>query len=293
MKTNKDMTSIGISAKSLFRYQGGKQGSCNLLADLLPSSFGAYFELMVGALSIYLAVHKKGFRGPAFLGDYNPEITNVHMTVKRCPSGFLTEYAVHAANDSKTYFDKVRDADASGWSSMRRAARTVYLAKAGFCGLLRTKPDGRFAVHYGDGKQGRVRLDPAVVHLVAKALWSATIIHADFGWVEPLARKGDLVVVDPPYANTNDRYTAVGFGVNDQQRLAALCRNLDERGVFLLQTNSDCPFIRDIYQGFRFITVPPRPSLCCNGTSKQPGGEVVITNFESSAEAVKAFNPAA
>jgi DNA adenine methylase len=221
----------------------------------------------------------RGFRGPAFLGDQNPEIANVHLVVKTNPNGFLKEYSAHALNNSKAYFGQVRDADASGWSPAARAARTVYLAKACYCGLLKTRRDGKVSVTYGDGRPGNVRLDPARVHATAKAFWSATICYADFEWVAPLARKGDFVVADPPYAESNDRYTAAGFGPDDQRRLAAMCRILDERGVFFLQTNSDCPLIRELYRQYHLIAVPPRPSLRCDGTSRQPIGELVITNY--------------
>jgi DNA adenine methylase len=251
----------------------------------MPRSFKAYFEPFIGAASVYLEVWNRGFRGPAFLGDYNPEIVNIHMAVKSSPSWFLREYAVHAAKDSKAYFEALRDADASGWTPARRAARTVYLAKAGYCGLLRTRPDGRFSAHYGDGKPGRARLDAAKVLIAAKALWSATICHADFEWIGPLARKGDLVFLDPPYFGTNDRFTANGFGTDDQRRLAGFCRGLDERGVLFLQTNSDCGFVRELYGRFRLVAVPPRPSFCCDGTSRQPVGEVIIANYEPKAKA--------
>jgi len=58
-----------------------------------------------------------------------------------------------------------------------------------------------------------------------------------------------------------------------------MCQSLDERGASFLQTNSDCSLIRELYQQYHLITVPPRPSLRCDGTSRQPIGELFITNY--------------
>ena len=286
MKPTNDTTSIDISAEAFFRYQGGKQASCVSLVDLMPKQFGAYFEPFLGAASLYFELRNRGFRGPALLGDYNPEIVTVYLAIKSDLAGFLKHYDAHAANDSKAYFEVLRDSDVKGWSLARRAARTVYLAKACYCGLLRTKPDGKFSVHYGDGKACRVRLDPAKVRLASQALWSATICHADFEWIAPLVRKGDLVVADPPYVLTNDRYTAAGFGVEDQHRLARMCQMLTERGAFFLQINSNCGFVRELYGQYRLTEVPPRTAFSCDGKSKQPMGELIITNYDPALGAV-------
>lgn len=279
------MGTIGTEAKPLFRYQGGKIKKRRRYVDLSPSSFRSYFEPFLGCSAIYFELWNRGFRGPTFLSDFNLDIVCSHLTVKSQPMTFFNEYAAMADNDSKDFFRQIRDMDVSSWPPARRAARTVYLAKAAYCGLLHTKRDGSLSASYGDGLKCNVRMDYSKISVASTALWSATICHADFGWIDSLVRQDDFVFLDPPYHSTGDGYTATGFSIDDQVRLERLCRRINERGGFFLQTNSDCPFIRDAYKGFHLITVPPRGSLHCDGTRRHPMGVVIISNYDPSAAA--------
>lgn len=207
-------------AESLFRYMGGKRRMRRLLVDLMKKSFNAYFEPFIGAANLYLELWNRGFRGPAFLGDFNPEVANVHLAVKTNPSGFLKEYSAHALNDSKAYFCQVRDADLSGWSSAARAARTVFGTLTGLrpqeLRLVRRpniiKDDqGRQYVHIEQHKtsaSARVHL-PRTVPLSAEA---AEIL------VRQLAKHPTSEFV---FLNEDGKpYTAVGL----RQRLQRWCR---------------------------------------------------------------------
>ena len=272
-------------ARSLFRYQGGKQRLSGRIVSLFPVGIRRYFEPFIGAGSVYLELHNSGFRGPSFLGDWNLEVVNVHRAVAADPAAFEQAYARHVERHSREHFYHMRDQDISGLTPVERAARTVYLAKAAYHGLLRVNGQGQVVSTYGTGELSRVLLDGERIRKAGEAFRKAEIWHADFGWVKSMAEEGDLVFLDPPYAGTNDCYTADGFGTDDQHRLAGLCRNLNERGTLFMQTNSDCGFVRNLYGQFHLIVVPPRPSLSCNGTSKQPVGEVIIANYELKAKA--------
>lgn len=272
-------------ARALFRYQGGKQRLCGRIAGLFPLGARRYFEPFIGAGSVYLEFRNSGFRGPAFLGDWNLDVVNVHRAVADDPTAFEQAYARHVELHGREHFYHLRGQDASQWAPVERAARTVYLAKAAYHGLLRVNGQGQTVSTYGTGELSRVLLDGDRIRKASEAFRKAEIWHADFGWVKSMAEEGDLVFLDPPYVNTNDRYTADGFGLDDQHRLAGLCRKLDERGVLFMQTNSDCGFIRDLYGQFHVAAVPPRPSLSCDGTSRQPMGEVIIANYEPEAKA--------
>ena len=74
------------------------------------------------------------------------------------------------------------------------------------------------------------------------------------------AEKGDFVYFDPPYdpvtptANFTS-YSADGFGPDDQRTLAETARELVARGCKVMLSNSDTPFIRSIYKGFKIATV--------------------------------------
>jgi DNA adenine methylase len=272
--------------RALFRYQGGKQDLCGPLVDRFPSGIRRYFEPFLGAGSVFLDLHSRGFRGPAFLSDGNPEIANAHQVVASDPDAFGRAYRVHVDGHCRDYFYWLRDQDASGWTSVERAARTVYLVKAAFHGLYRVNGEGRVVSTYGTGELHRVALEGGRIRAVSAAFRGADIRHGDFGWVEAMAEAGDLVFLDPPYVGGNVAYCAAGFGEEDQRRLRRLCDVLHARGAFFLQTNSDRPFVRELYRDFHLLAVPPATAIGRGDAGKQPVGEVVIMNFEPGAGAV-------
>jgi hypothetical protein len=74
------------------------------------------------------------------------------------------------------------------------------------------------------------------------------------------ARRGDFIYLDPPYhprSATADftSYTQRGFDVTDQERLADVYQQLVRRGCAVLLSNSDTPFIRRLYRGWRIDSV--------------------------------------
>jgi DNA adenine methylase len=283
----------GRFVKALFRYQGGKQRLCGRLVDLFPSGVCRYFEPFIGAGSVYLEYHRRGFRGPAFLGDWNLEIANIHQIVASDPDGFEAAYRIHMERHCREHFYWLRDQDASGWTPVEKAARVVYIAKAAFHGLLRVNGEGKIVSTYGTGEFHRIRLDGERIQLVSEALGAADIRHGDFGWVEPMAEAGDLVFFDPPYWGGNCAYSAEGFGEEAQMRLRRLCGVLHTKGVSFVQTNSDRSFVRELYRDLRLLAVPAAPAIGRGVVGKQPVGEVIITNFEPEAKAAGKFDAAA
>jgi DNA adenine methylase len=214
------------------------------------------------------------------LGDWNPGIANVHQVVASDSHGFEEAYRVHVERHSREYFHYLRDQETSGWTPVEMAARTVYLAKAAFHGLFRVNGGGRVISTYGTGELSRIILDGDRIRAVSAALQGATIRHGDFAWVESMAEAGDLVFLDPPYYGGNCAYLANGFGIDDQQRLSRLCRVLHDRGVRFVQTNSDRPFVRELYKDFLIYSVSPAPAIGRGKSRSQPVGELVITNCE-------------
>ena len=70
------------------------------------------------------------------------------------------------------------------------------------------------------------------------------------------AKRGDAVYIDPPYSPASETanftaYTAGGFGPKDQERLRDVAKKLDARGVYVLLSNSDTPFVRNSTGGSR------------------------------------------
>ena len=116
-----------------------------------------------------------------------------------------------------------------------------------------------------------------------KALQKTEIEYRDFSTITP--SKGDFVYFDPPYHPTNGTsfttYTKGDFTEQDQNRLKEFIITLHKNGVFIMLSNSDTPFIRDLYKGNVFKTQlinAPR-SVNCKADKRNPAKEVLITNY--------------
>jgi DNA adenine methylase len=72
--------------------------------------------------------------------------------------------------------------------------------------------------------------------------------------------------LDPPYyplspTSSFTDYTSPGFGEKEQIRLKELCDKLTQKGVLFLQSNSDCEYIRNLYNGYSIREVEVRRSI--------------------------------
>jgi DNA adenine methylase len=73
-------------------------------------------------------------------------------------------------------------------------------------------------------------------------------------------------------------YTSKGFGREDQLQLAGVFKKLSDRGCFVLLSNSDTPFIRELYSGFIIREVEAQRAINIK-VSKRTGKELLISNY--------------
>jgi DNA adenine methylase len=102
-----------------------------------------------------------------------------------------------------------------------------------------------------------------------------------------------FVYFDPPYrplsqTSSFTSYSKGGVSENDQQRLAALFRELDVKGAKIMLSNSDPhnenshnTFFDDLYSGYSIVRVPARRMINCYGTRRGNIDELIITNYDA------------
>jgi DNA adenine methylase len=96
----------------------------------------------------------------------------------------------------------------------------------------------------------------AQVRAASEVLSSVRVERGDFEYVLDAATAGDLVYFDPPYepvSRTADftDYTAEEFDREDQRRPLGVARELGERGVHVVRSNSGVTHDRYAEAGFR------------------------------------------
>jgi len=92
------------------------------------------------------------------------------------------------------------------------------------------------------------------------------------------------VYLDPPYhpvslSSSFNAYSGGQFPARAQIELAEVCRDLDRKGVRWLLSNSDCPFIRDLYRDFDLHEVRAARAINCKGDGRGQVGELAVRNF--------------
>ncbi|CEP69092.1 D12 class N6 adenine-specific DNA methyltransferase [Moorella glycerini] len=127
-------------------------------------------------------------------------------------------------------------------------------------------------------------VDETNLRLVRGALSHARVIGADFSRALDFARGDALVYLDPPYYPVSDTanftgYTSDAFGIDDQKRLAEVFRELDKRGCLVMLSNSDTPFIRELYSGYDIQVVYATRAINCRPERRGPITELVIRNY--------------
>ncbi len=98
------------------------------------------------------------------------------------------------------------------------------------------------------------------------------------------AKPGDFVYFDPPYEPVSrtasfTSYAQEGFSREDQARLRDVFSELDRRRCKLMLSNSDVPFIRELYAKFRIDTVAAPRAINCDASRRGLVSEVVVRNY--------------
>jgi DNA adenine methylase len=142
---------------------------------------------------------------------------------------------------------------------------------------------GEFNVPAGRYKNPRI-LDEDVLRAASHALGRVELRNTGFESLLEAARPGDFVYFDPPYAPVSatasfTSYAQDGFGEREQTRLRDVFRVLDRRGCKLMLSNSDVPFIRDLYRAFHIDTIAAPRAINCNAERRGLVSEVVVRNY--------------
>lgn len=262
-------------AGPVLKWAGGKQGIASRLVEMFPLVFERYFEPFVGGGSVLFALRLR----EAVVGDANEWLVDAYEAIREDPDR-VAEILDSLENTKEEYL-RIREILPQTLPLFRRAAHLIYLNKTCFRGLFRVNQQGRFNVPYG--QYDRRYYDPANLRAVAEVLQGVELRRGDFEVCLHDATDKDFVYMDPPYHKLGgysdfNRYTKDKFRENDHVRLAALCRELEMRGVRWAVSNSDTALIRRLFQGYYLAAVDNRREINLNSQNRDIT-ELLITNY--------------
>lgn len=271
------------------KWAGGKRQLMDKIKENLPNDIKElkYYEPFVGGGAVFLELEPK----KAVINDFNSELINVYEVIRDNVEELIHELKEYKEKNSQEYFYEVRELDRntevySNMSNVKKAARIIYLNKTCYNGLFRVNSRGEFNTPYGRYKNPNI-VNEAVLKAVSIYLNSSKNIKIMSGdYKESLRRisKKSFVYFDPPYWKISDSssftgYTMNGFTEENQVELRDVCRMLDKKGVKFMLSNSDTPFIRELYKEFSIISVDATRSINSNSQKRGTVGEVLVKNY--------------
>jgi DNA adenine methylase len=233
----------------VLKWAGGKGRLVPRIIDKLPEKIQTYYEPFVGSAAVFFALASQRRFKRAILSDQNRELVDVYRALQVDVQAVIT--ALSPLRYGRETFYRLREQDPNKLDLPERAARTIYLNKAGFNGLYRVNRSGQFNVPFGRHTNPTICDESRLVQAAA-LLKSVKLEVQDFEAACTRAKVGDAVYFDPPYVplSKTSNFTAyhhVAFDELHHQRLAALFGKLVERGVSVVLSNSDTPLTRKLY----------------------------------------------
>jgi DNA adenine methylase len=264
-----------IQARPFVKWIGGKRSVIDHLVNSMPNTFNRYYEPFVGGGALFF---QEGYRlEKASISDVNPELINAYRVVAEKPEELIRALREHAKKNGKDYYYEVRASKPR--SEVGRAARLLYLLKTCFNGLYRENSKGMFNASWGYYKNPDI-VQEDNIRACSEALKGADIAHRPCWNIRP--REGDLVYLDPPYHDSYTQYNADQFNEEDQVHLRNMALRLSRKGVYVMLSNSDNQFIRDLYSDpvFRIQVVYAKRTVSRDASKRGREGEVLITTYE-------------
>lgn len=274
-----------ILVSPIVKWVGGKR---QLLDDIMPliPKHSTYVEPFVGGAAVLFELQPK----KAIINDYNSELINVYNIIKSKPEELINILEDHKEKNSEEHFYETRALDRdilfNELTDIEKAARIIYLNKTCYNGLYRVNLSGQFNTPYGKYKNPNI-VNASTIRAVSK-YFNNNNIRIDTGDYKNALkglRKGAFVYFDPPYvpistSSSFTGYTEGGFSLENQEELKKQCDKLNARGINFLLSNSDCEFIRELYQDYKIITVRAKRNINRNGGSRGEINEVLVMNYD-------------
>lgn len=247
---------------SMIGWIGGKKLLREEIVKRFPPKIKRYIEVFGGAA--WVLFHKDRHAELEVYNDYNSDLVNLFRVVKYHYSEVQKELS-YILNSREVFEDFKAQYTVRGHTDIQRAARFFILIKTSYGSGCRT---------YGCRKKD---ISGDYLRQIQERLANVVIENKSYDSViEVYDRTNALFYLDPPYYGA-EKYYSAEFGPEDHEHLKAILAGI--KGKFLLSYN-DCPYIKDLYEGFNIEAVNRNNNLVgrYNHIDKRYS-EFIIKNF--------------
>jgi DNA adenine methylase len=275
--------------KPVIKWVGGKQSVMVHFEDLIKNNLkpgSTFYEPFAGGLAVTLALEHPN----TVVNDLNSELINMYKVIRDNPEELIYLLKSYEMLHNETAYYHIRgwdrEPDFATMSSLKRAARTIYLNKTCFNGLYRVNSKGYFNSPIGRTSSGKTPdiAQEDLIREMSKFLKSVQFHNGDYKECLAGATAGDVVFLDPPY-DTDEAiksegfvgYQKEGWTRKDLEELKMICDELSIRGCKIILTNNDTEFVRELFKDYNFREIEVKRSINRDG-NKRKGKELIIYN---------------
>lgn len=267
--------------RPFIRWAGGKQNLVKHLLQNLPNEedINKYWEPFLGAGSLFFS---NGFTN-AEISDVNAHLINAYKQIKNNPIAIHRRLVFHKKIFTINYYYQLRDRynQHLNENTIEQAARFIFLVHTSFNGIYRVNAKGEYNVPIGKMNPSL----PTLEHLqkIHKKLQKIEIQTRSYEKILSLVRKGDFIYLDPPYPPINwnsqlQQFTSDKFSEQHQIELASFSEKLNEKGCFVMMSNSKVPMIQKLYSDWDIVEIPVVRYVSCKKERKKIS-ELLIKNY--------------
>lgn len=293
--------------KPVLKWAGGKRQLLDEIYSRFPADYENYHEPFFGGGAVFFDLEPTG----GTINDTNPRLVNFYRIVRDHPEELISRlrefrdpdadpdegrdfidenwkgkeieeyyYQQRALFNRRAYADKEWPTNKD--ERIEEAALLLYLNRTCYNGLYRENSSGGFNVPTGRySNPDWVMADR--IRTASPVLKDTDIRNDDFGYVIDVVEYDDLVYLDPPYkpmsATANfAEYSAEGFGQEDQERLLETVKELDQKGVNFVLSNSGVMYGMYNDAGFYVEKEGATRSINSDESARGEVDEIIATN---------------
>ncbi len=277
----------------IVKWAGGKRRLASEIISHFPLEFNSYIEPFLGGGAVFLKLNPSR----ANISDANSGLINLYIHVRDHRSKLEESLTSLESNynsltftaQEALYYEIRERFNSEDRIGIAKARDFLFLNKTGFNGMYREAKAGNMNIPFG--KKSTVKLFSKDNLLqVSNILKGKKISGEDYKIAVSRAKPGDLIYLDPPYlpissTSSFTSYHSSDFKLAQQSELAAIIKDLDSRGVFIVLSNSFHEDIEQMYKSdfpnFEFFEIQADRTLGASAASRGKTREYLISNVQA------------
>lgn len=293
--------------KPLLKWVGGKTQLLDTIMHLFPQCIENYYEPFVGGGSVLFAflclVQNEEIKVNAAIHAYdsNKKLIDFYVVVQNHCGALYEEIkklnedynSINTLNGNRKpsnkeealqskesyYYYNRKIFNQTTTDDIKSASLFLFLNKTCFRGVYRESPKSGFNVPFGNYASTLVMVSKNELFKVHNLIKNVVFKCQDFQKLS--AKSGDFVYFDPPYYPVKKGKSFLGYtpnGFNSHKELFTMLRDLNEKNVKFVMSNSCVQEVKDATETFEHIVIDARRAIHC----KKPGStcqELLIQNY--------------